>query len=1254
MAGLMRSIASLLHIRAGEGLPLFLLLIHSFFKGIALVFFEVSANTLFLQTFDANALPYVYIATAITTVGLGFVYSRLETRISAAHLLNTTLLFLLFMLLVFYIGISQTQAPWLIMAMMVWKGVHWILLTLEFWALAGLLFNVRQGKRLFGLAASGDITAGILGGISVSFFVAYLGTINLMLISVVGVFFSWLVLRYTTQLFGHQFESSHSEAVQQPRRNLGELFKDRYLALFFIISAVSSLGYYLVDFMFYDTLETHYTDSEALASFFGLFFAILGVINLVGSTFLSGPLLTRYGLSVGLLSLPVLVIIGVILSIITASSLGTTGIFLWAIVFTKLCDEMLRTALESPTFRILYQPLPTNEQMRIQGLRESIVEPVAVGFSGVLLLIITTVFTAKAIHVAFVMLIILIAWIILAITLRQEYTVVLTNALSKRKLDGLSVSLEDGSSVEVLQKGLDSPIAGEVVYCLNTLEEVQHNALSKFLIQLLEHPEAPVRIHVLKKIEIFSVTEALEAVKQRIEAETSPQVRGTALRTLCALADVEAFEQVAPYIDNSQADIQKGAMVGLLRSGGIDGVLAAGESLNSLLISEQAKERRFSAEVLGEVGIPSFYRPLLKLLEDDDKYVRISALVASGKLKNPKLLPLILKNMRDANVREYATSALLNYQSEAIPAVEEAFYHENTPQELKIRLIRLVGRIGGTEGLILLKKNMDYASQEVRQQVFQSLVSCGYYADNEMEQERVHKLIRDEVSDTTWILATIRDIGEDEGSQLIIHALDNEVKNNHNSIFSLLSFIYPAESILQVRKDLAQHTNEKTAYSLEVLDNLLNQEIKVLIFPLFDNITATQRLSRLNTLFSQQVTSRQDRLKEIITRPHWSITAWTRACALFMVGKSPSMDLYPAITSALSSSEALLRETAVWALAQLNPHDVIERLQALRQDNSKQVRQLVVFLLDSKGLMKLPSISRLRYQAGYYREDFFINILLDDKEHKKQRAHAASVLAMLQGDHPALFSGLMIKDEYIRRAILAAMMTNFTALQRTEKMQLEKYLYEEMAAVRRMCRYAVYLSTQKTLPTLQQALNQEIYYYRARILALLILLLPTINRQQQTYTNLYYWFVSHTLSEHPEHSLVELNKVLTHCLDQDLADLVLIIFTTNDCTHIAEKAALPPSTFSLEETVEHIAFESGQWVNTWTRACAMQAIVHLNIATHSQAFSHCLTEKDQLIQETALWALAQLDSDSYQKQVRQFASHPILAPLTKQLSQTLT
>lgn len=123
------------------------------------------------------------------------------------------------------------------------------------------------------------------------------------------------------------------------------------------------------------------------------------------------------------------------------------------------------------------------------------------------------------------------------------------------------------------------------------------------------------------------------------------------MRTLAALGETEAFEEVSAYLEDPDPQVRRGAMVGLLCSGGIEGVLAAGHKLLQMVASSEPAERAFAAQVLGAVGVRSFYQPLVQLLRDDDPQVRRAALLAAGQLKNPKLWLLVLEGLGAPQVR---------------------------------------------------------------------------------------------------------------------------------------------------------------------------------------------------------------------------------------------------------------------------------------------------------------------------------------------------------------------------------------------------------------------------------------------------------------------------------------------------------------------------------------------------------------------------------------------------------------------------
>jgi ATP:ADP antiporter, AAA family len=84
-------------------------------------------------------------------------------------------------------------------------------------------------------------------------------------------------------------------------------------------------------------------------------------------------------------------------------------------------------------------------------------------------------------------------------------------------------------------------------------------------------------------------------VRQHLIAETSLQARAIAVWTLCALGEVEVVEEVMPYLNHTEPQMRIGAMVGLLRYGGIEGILVAGERLLSMVHASDPTLREMAA-----------------------------------------------------------------------------------------------------------------------------------------------------------------------------------------------------------------------------------------------------------------------------------------------------------------------------------------------------------------------------------------------------------------------------------------------------------------------------------------------------------------------------------------------------------------------------------------------------------------------------------------------------------------------------------
>ncbi|MBN2825008.1 MAG: MFS transporter, partial [Campylobacterales bacterium] len=362
-------------------MPLSMLIFHSFLSAIALIFFETTANTLFLSDFDATELPYVYIMMAFVSVAIGFGYTRLEERLDIAMLLKITLGFVLFLMVSFFMLISTNESAITSMAMMVFKDSVWVLVGLEFGILSSIVLNAQQGKKLMSILMLAEILAGIVGGLSVGFVLNFIDTKSLLVVSIVALGVSMLMLLNILSQFSVRLdEATHEKNNHKSTVSIQKILSNHYYLLFFAVSIAAFFIFYFIDYIFYYSVEQRFSNEKELATFFGLFFALLNVVNLLLSLFVSGKMLSRFGIIFGLVAIPLMTLGGV------SWLLASLGLGFFVVVALRLLSEATKLSILTPTYKIIYQSIPIKHRMRVIAFRETIVEPMAMGVAGVVLL----------------------------------------------------------------------------------------------------------------------------------------------------------------------------------------------------------------------------------------------------------------------------------------------------------------------------------------------------------------------------------------------------------------------------------------------------------------------------------------------------------------------------------------------------------------------------------------------------------------------------------------------------------------------------------------------------------------------------------------------------------------------------------------------------------------------------------------------------------------------------------------------------
>ena len=932
---------SLFNIHSGEGRLVTLLLIHAFFIGTARIFTRTAAFTLFLIEFDATrTLPYVYVGISVIVSLTSLLYLKLGERLPLAKLLITNLGFLLLVLVGFWAGLELTAASWLIFALPIGYELLYTFTNLEFWKLNGRLFNVRQGKRLFGLVGAGKTAAIIVGGLLVPLLVNVLGTINLLLVAAVAIAVALGFLVYISGVYKDQLSAPTRKTPAGDIKSTATLLKNHYILLIVSFFALGVIAYFFIDNIFYTQAQVRFPNEDQLASFIGLFFGFAGLLTLFGQSFLTGRIIRYYGLRwVGLLLSPITLLVSTILIAIGGTILGGVGLLFSLATLTKLISVIFRETIDHPVTNVLYQPLSAYQRTQAQTVVEGLSYPVAVGLAGVVLAMLTTFLGFDGLQLTYVLILILAAWLGTAILVGHRYLTALMEALSTRRLTGGSMVIVDRSSQLVLRRALQNQNPAVAIYALNVLAESEPENIATYLPSLLSHPVPEVRHEALERIEQLGLNSTLESVQQVIKVDASTRVQAHALRVLVALGKAETLEHLYPYLEDPDPQLRLGAIIGALRHGDVATSLIAQGRLLQLALSLEPSDRVLACEALGTAQSNNLEQLLGKLLQDEEPQVRRAAMESAGQVQYADLWPAVIAGITEPETRGAATAALVAGGETVLPNLGATFGESDLSQEAMTRLARVCGRIGGDQAVALLFDNLSYPDKEVRTSVFAALSQCGFRA-NEKEQVTVQRQIDVELSQATSILASLADINSEADNNstdqdclatgLLSESLNAELKQFQSRLILLLSFIYEAKSMQRARDTLSRSyaSADEQAHAVEVIDVLVPPELKARLLPLLDKMSLDLRLSHLSRYYPQPRLGRTDRLREIISTPAQQYDRWIKACALYAIASLGVSDLelaqQIAAISHADTADPFLAETASWTLAQLSQSELVQ------------------------------------------------------------------------------------------------------------------------------------------------------------------------------------------------------------------------------------------------------------------------------------------------------------------------------------------
>jgi CRP-like cAMP-binding protein/HEAT repeat protein len=810
-----------------------LLLGLSFTLGGALVFVDIAARALFLDRYPVTLLPWAYLGAAIVIPIIGIIYRALQRRLTVGILTIGMLVVLCGSIAALWFGVASLAAAWPIFALFIWYRLLYAYNGLLIGSVAGRLFTLRQGKRLFGLVGTGEPIAGILGYFSGAALAQAIGTVNMLAIAVVllgvSVVIAARLSRTAPQLREMPPEDVSSE--HGPERSSAGF--GRYVALLAAVAVISILFYLFADYGFSAESRRVFTSADQLAGFFGVFFGFVAIGRILARSVLSGWVLNRFGLRVALLIMPVSIAVSIGALLIFGIGLGIEGAIFFFMGMTRFVGSIVYPSIQRAAMQVLYQPLPLRRRLALQATVESIIEPVAIGVGSLLLLGLTLQESLPIEILSLVILAIVAALGAISFSILHDYRTALSRALARRLLEGASLSFYDASSRAVIERTLASPHAGEVVYAIDLLSRAAPpELLLRRLPALLSHADPRVRREAARRIGELAQPELLRSLADAALREADPAVRAQLLR----LTSGAELAQVRQLLHTSLSDpspvVRDTALAMLMRAqvGAPEAEYAA--VLSRLADSPDPAERARAATIIGELA-EGWGSLLDRLLADDATTVRQAALASAGRRTDLALTGVLIAQFANPQLRSNALAALVRRGPDALPAIGAAFTSGEMPPAVLMRLARAAGRIGGRDAVALLLRTISYPDDEVRHAVALALRRAGMRVRGS-QAAIVRDQMRAEAALAVWTLHAHHGIGDGEETTLLRAALDGQVARLRRRLFAMLELIYDPAIVRRIQRHLDSALLDKRDYARELFEVHVESALRQHLLPLVD------------------------------------------------------------------------------------------------------------------------------------------------------------------------------------------------------------------------------------------------------------------------------------------------------------------------------------------------------------------------------------------------------------------------------------
>jgi ATP:ADP antiporter, AAA family len=877
----------LLNIEEKEKTSVLLFLVQSVFLGIFYGAFDVGAHALFLSVYPASMIPKAYVVSGIVGIVLTTIYARIQSRYKFSVLAFINLLFITIVIVLLRGLFEITEQPWVVFLVFLMMGPLNILAMLGFWGSAGRIFTLRQGKRLFGLVDSGQIFGAIISTFAIPVLITFgFSQKNLLVVSSISVLVAFLIQIIIT--FKYNLNQVVVSEEKKESHRLPQLLKDKFVFNMAVFVVMSMLAAFFIQYSFLSVTKDNYPDHDNMTEFLGAFTGSLLLFTFLFKTFVYSKLMKTYGLKVSILISAFLLGIFAIAAVIIGTFAGYTSVtagfifFFLIISLSRLFSKALKDAVEVPSFKLLYQSLKAEIRHDVQAYVDGTINEIAALSAGLLLAVLGLFEFFKLIHFSYALLVILIIWFFVSRKLYIEYKLALQKSLSEYK----GKKHEEYELAEILNQKIDSEHVSDkqVISNLKVFYQLHPYKYENRFEQIALHNKGELGRFAIGKI-----------VEKRI-IDSIPKFNKD---HIYKFEDKDILDQFNLLVKKFGEQIDR---------------IPTKESIINLSKSKNPEERLIAAFLIGKYYDEKYFVILKALLRDLNSEVKISAIKAVSMNKLTEFCPAIIDYLDTPGIFTVANDALVTIGKGALPYLDQAFYKTGTAHNILLRIIKIIGEIGGPNAIKILLHKLDHPNNEILSQVLNQLRKNNFNAD-ENSINQIHQILEKHMGVIGWNLAASATLRDTNTFDYLKDAINQELKSNYDFLYMLLSMAYDAKSIMHVKENIESGTSEGASFALELLDLFIYEEIKPKLFPIIEDISIIEKIRQLQNFYPVEKLSLNDLLIAIINRDINEISMWTKSCALYAFSDLNDYSITNDLIAHLYNPNDILRQTAAYSIS---------------------------------------------------------------------------------------------------------------------------------------------------------------------------------------------------------------------------------------------------------------------------------------------------------------------------------------------------